>query len=509
MTAETTCHRRAELLPVRRWLACGAASAGIGAGLLGFTLLGPQTGVASADSTAGSSASARTHEPAAHVARTTRTPKTTETKATRKTRSRLGASTEAGSGTTASTSVADPADAQAAVTAPRRTRVSQAPTVAPAQLTGQISGPITGTLGASDATGDALTYQLKGTPREGTVDLNPDGTYTYTPNARFDGVDAFRVAVTDPGATPSLFGARATTAKAVINQGAITFDFSYTDGAQYWTADRQDALQHAADNLMLYLVVPRPVTLTYTVTGESDSTSATLASAGSPLTSGRPGFQQTVVQRKLLTGLDANGRTADGEITFNFDAPWALGDTVGANQYDFTSVVLHELVHSLGFLSMLGAAGDNADTSRPVFDRFIVTADGTKVIGLGYKFNDRYDANLTGGAGGLYFGGPHAVAAYGGVVPLYTPNPFEPGSSVSHLDDNTFTGANSVRMVAYSSTGMGVRTLSAVELGILGDLGYQVALPQTPPTTLAFVGLVFIGARRRKKTAAPGVEQAA
>ena len=61
----------------------------------------------------------------------------------------------------------------------------------------------------------------------------------------------------------------------------------------------------------------------------------------------------------------------------------------------------------------------------------------------GTTFNTAYNPNLTGGDAGLYFGGANAVAANSGnPVPLYTPNPWESGSSMSHLDDDTFTGVD-------------------------------------------------------------------
>jgi hypothetical protein len=205
-----------------------------------------------------------------------------------------------------------------------------------------------------------------------------------------------------------------------------------------------------------------------------------------------------VVQQKLLTGADSNGAAADGRIQFNFGYSWGFGDAVGAGQYDFTAVVLHELLHSLGFLSLVSAAGQNSGTARSVFDHFIVTSDGTNVIGLGYVWNTRFDPNLTGGDGGLYFGGAAAVAAYGGPVPLYTPNPFRPGSSMSHLDDTTFTGTDEQVMNAMRFSGPSVRVLSPIELGILADLGYQVRSPQTTPLAMAFVGVVFLGGTRKK-----------
>ena len=56
------------------------------------------------------------------------------------------------------------------------------------------------------------------------------------------------------------------------------------------------------------------------------------------------------------------------------------------------------------------------------------------MINADYTWNPAYVANLTGAGGGLYFDGPNAVAAYGGLVPLFTPNPWESGTSVVHFD---------------------------------------------------------------------------
>ena len=43
----------------------------------------------------------------------------------------------------------------------------------------------------TDPDGDTLTAQLVDNPGNGTVILNPDGSFTYTPNASFDGTDSF------------------------------------------------------------------------------------------------------------------------------------------------------------------------------------------------------------------------------------------------------------------------------------------------------------------------------
>ena len=386
----------------------------------------------------------------------------------------------------------------------RRTFFNQAPTVAPVQISGLITGPIDGTIGAVDADGDEIVYRLVRGPRQGTVEINADGTYTYTPDVDFDGVDTFRVIAIDRGFHVNLLsllrpiGTRATS---LINQGAITFAFNYTDGGTSWTEDHRQALEDVATQLLLYFRVNAPVTLTYDV-GLQDNDA--LASAGSNVILDRSGFWRTVVQNKLLTGYDSNGSEADGQIDWNFrDYEWALGDSVESSEYDFVSTAIHELMHSFGFLSYVDEAGKNDERIWTTFDSFVVTSAGARPISPFYRWRNRFDPLLTDEEDGLYFGGAHAIAAFGGLVPLYTPNPWEPGSSMSHLDDLTFTGLDQKIMNAATDTGLGVRVFSAVELAILTDLGYQVVMPDSPPYAAAALWFVLLGGRRRKSKAAP------
>ncbi|HPZ96339.1 MAG TPA: Ig-like domain-containing protein [Mycobacterium sp.] len=384
----------------------------------------------------------------------------------------------------------------------RRTFFNQAPTVAPVQTTGQLLGPITGTVGAIDPEDDPLTYEVTVAPRYGSVEINADGDYVYTPGTDFTGLDSFNVAVTDTGFHVNLFDPTrpaSTEAFLQVTQNAtapmLTFSFIYGSGSQFWSSEARGALQDAAMQLAMYVAVDTPTTMVYRVTGENDPISSTLASAGSDMVEPGAGFFATVVQQKIQSGVDANGSQADGDIAFNFGNPWALGTSVGTNQYDFTSTAMHELLHTFGFLSYTEEPGLNSARSWTTFDRFLVTADGTNVITNNYRWITAYDDNLIGGGGGLYFGGPNAVAAYGGLIPLYTPDPWEWGSSVSHLDDYTFTGADTMLMNAVTETGLGVRVLSPIELAILKDLGYTV-YESGPLQALVLIGFGFLRRRR-------------
>ncbi|QOF76727.1 tandem-95 repeat protein [Variovorax sp. 38R] len=75
--------------------------------------------------------------------------------------------------------------------------VNDAPTVPDYTKTTNEDTPVSGQVVGSDVDGDALTYTKGSDPAHGTVTVNPDGTYTYTPGANFNGTDSFTVTVSD------------------------------------------------------------------------------------------------------------------------------------------------------------------------------------------------------------------------------------------------------------------------------------------------------------------------
>ena len=81
----------------------------------------------------------------------------------------------------------------------QRTFFNQTPTAAPVQTTLPTAGVITGRLDAFDADGDPLQFTVTRAPTNGTVAVNPDGSYTYTPGAGPVEDDSFEVKVSDVG----------------------------------------------------------------------------------------------------------------------------------------------------------------------------------------------------------------------------------------------------------------------------------------------------------------------
>ena len=360
------------------------------------------------------------------------------------------------------------------------------------------TGVVAGALLGADADGDQLSFGGSQATAKGLVTVAADGTFSYTPTAlarhlaaatdaaAADTIDTFILTVAD-----GYGGSLDVPVTVTVSPAAVAFSFVYGSGSQYWTPEARAGLEAAANRLASNIVVDVPVTLTYDVIGENNSSSGWLATALAKFTSGSAGYYDTLVQKKIITGADANGSAADSQLTVNFAYPWAFGDTVDRRQFDFQSVMMHELLHTFGFMTGFGNDPSSTDRNWTTYDSFLAAADGTSPISGTYVWDATYTPNLTGADGGLYFAGPNAVAAYGGLVPLYTPDPWTPGSSLTHLDP-VFAPPGTVYLMDPSDGyGLGVRVLTPVEQGILSDLGFTVH-------AFVFIGFGLLRPRRRR-----------
>ena len=303
---------------------------------------------------------------------------------------------------------------------------------------------------------------------------------------------------------------------------AVNFQFVYKDAPGTGFLDpadgpgRQAALNTAASEFsrMFGGHFTNSGTIVLDATATDDPLGDTLASAGSEYVDrGVAGFNlDEVVREKLQTGIDPNGAQADGSIDVNFGNEWELNfnTPVSNERYDFYSTMFHEFTHTLGFSSSVGQFGDPLLGARDAgswttFDSYIVDKNGTGIIDSStFAINQGvWDAGSVGGASpaeGLFFSGPNAVTANGSnPVGLYTPQPWEEGSSVSHLDDDNSAFAE-MMMLAASDMGPYARDYSAVEIGILQDLGYTItAIPEPEAYAMMLAGLGVLGGIARCK----------
>ncbi|MGE0111444.1 tandem-95 repeat protein, partial [Aquabacterium sp.] len=112
-----------------------------------------------------------------------------------------------------------------------------------------VSGQVVGT----DADGDALSYALGSSPVNGTVTVNPNGSWTYTPAANFNGSDSFTVSVSDGngGVTTATVNVGVTPvndAPAAANQTKTTAEDTPVTGKVVASDVDGDALSYAVQS---------------------------------------------------------------------------------------------------------------------------------------------------------------------------------------------------------------------------------------------------------------------
>ena len=141
-----------------------------------------------------------------------------------------------------------------------------------------------------------------------------------------------------------------------------------------------------------------------------------------------------------IAGRDLDKDKPEMEITITSTAPWYLGTDGNCpkNLYDLQSVILHEMGHGLGFNSgsyydeFSGAARIEMPTP---FDAYAQLPDGRRLADMPSPSLETGRAMTTS----LVWSGENGIRANNNVKPkLFTPPVYEPGSSVSHLDEATF-----------------------------------------------------------------------
>jgi len=194
-----------------------------------------------------------------------------------------------------------------------------------------------------------------------------------------------------------------------------------------------------------------------------------------------------------------------GKVSFNFNDPsinWNTNLSINSpsNLYDLYTVILHEVVHSLGFGSFINQNGASIDPSPYYsrYDTFLRTNNNIPLLSVGscsmydVSFNSAISPtvlrpgctlpnnisngvlNTTSCANAIKYVGSSTV-------PVYTPTCFEQGSSLSHFEDMLYPTcaspyANDSYFVLSNVNLLGTtkRYLKPEERNVLCDIGYNV-----------------------------------
>jgi len=163
------------------------------------------------------------------------------------------------------------------------------------------------------------------------------------------------------------------------------------------------------------------------------------------------------VAAEIRSGVDVNGARADAIInvgTTNLDRYYWFDQTLGSaddipqDKTDGFRIMLHELLHTMGFNGWLANGGHSDPTASgaSLFDRLV-----------------RFDGERS------YFVGEHASKAYGAQVPLTN---VHLGDAITFAEGR-LTGAET--LMSYDGPRNGQRiSLDPVVIGVLRDLGLTV-----------------------------------
>lgn len=198
-----------------------------------------------------------------------------------------------------------------------------------------------------------------------------------------------------------------------------------------------------------------------------------------------------------LAGTDLAPEVGDMTIHFDADEDWSFTTERGpAGTVDFVTIALHEMAHGLGFLGNMyesynvGFCGNGPyywyECPTP-YDFFAEDSSGIKLLSYLDSNPITLGSRLKSDA---RFGGPNTVDRNSGSAKLYTPQNWEQGSSLSHLEPGVYQGTeNALMLPSYSAF---LRSPGPVTLAMMQDLGWVLA-DGTPNLTAAAPLAVGLG----------------
>ena len=272
---------------------------------------------------------------------------------------------------------------------------------------------------------------------------------------------------------------------------SFNIDYKNDCNGESWPEQAQTAFEYATSIWETHLDSPIPIRIeaNWVALDENVLGSAGPTTLFSLMGDGVfPNTIYSIAQASALTETDLVNEfdDIDYDITVNMNCEFPnwyfpIDANPPAGTLDATTVLLHEIGHGIGFTgSMSGDPnaqvadwGIGAPDYPIVFDQFTLEGSFRQLIdenNFPRPSNDLYNA-LVGQNGGVFFSGPGAEFAINdNRVPLYAPEPYLPGSSYSHLDQQFFAGSPNALMRPQLDQALAVHSPGPVFCGILQDM---------------------------------------
>jgi hypothetical protein len=184
-----------------------------------------------------------------------------------------------------------------------------------------------------------------------------------------------------------------------------------------------------------------------------------------------------------MSGIELNSLNDEDIICrFNSRIPWYYGtaENVPLGQFDFTSIVLHELGHGLGFVGSMRVSGNIGSYGfgtrfNTIYDSFLKSGDDKFLVDTLSFRNPSNALRNPLVSEDLYFVSPRTDAvSKSDRVLLYAPNPYQPGSSISHLDDFKY-GGGKINSLMTPTASLREKNLNPgpITLNMFADMGWK------------------------------------
>lgn len=265
-------------------------------------------------------------------------------------------------------------------------------------------------------------------------------------------------------------------AATTTDRRAVTFNINYSG----FTRPARRAFQAAADIWASRLSSPVPIKVRASfeplgpgVLGSAGPSSVWRDFRGAP----RAGTFYVDAVANRLAGRQL-GSSPDIVARFSSTRPdWYFGrdGQTPAGEYDFESVVLHELGHGLGFLgagSVSGGRGSVRLSGFPIsYDAFTENQGGTRL--LSFPDDSTQLANQLTSNSVWFDSAPVRNAAGGNRARLYAPSSWQQGSSYSHLNEATYGAGNPHSLMTPAiGSAESIHNPGGITLAILDSVGW-------------------------------------
>ncbi len=221
-----------------------------------------------------------------------------------------------------------------------------------------------------------------------------------------------------------------------------------------------------------------------------------------------------IANEDLAETVDSVPNAPDLRAFFSSTFDWYYGTDLNtpADKYDFVTVVLHELGHGLGFTG--GASYNDSteigdirftDLEFPyIYSEFVENSGDTAILSLPDSSKILGDF-LT--SNDLFMTGENTVEAYGGNEPkLFAPTVWNPGSSYSHWDEDSFPpGDSNSLMSPRIGFAESIHQVGAITKGLFEDMGWTIN--EEPVTLISLRHTVRAGVNGACLGATPNTDE--